>query len=159
MFDRQIYLVIIEFYSRLINEKEFKKRLGKIKELGQGAEGKICVVWKTKKETERDTIMLALKGKKRIFRTDEIFHKTLEILAKQVNLTMSEVIIDAVGLLSRLMFCHKCDAGVQFDNRYDEEIYRFILERYHYPDDEKVTKEFKERLNEIKEKSTKSSDN
>jgi hypothetical protein len=99
--------------------------------------------------------MEALRGKKRIFKTDEITHKTLGIMSKQVGKTMSEVIMDAISLLSRLMFCHKCDAGVQFDNRFDEEIYQFILQRYYYPDDDKVTVEFKARLREIKEKAIK----
>jgi hypothetical protein len=98
---------------------------------------------------------MALKGKKRIFTTDEITHKTLGILAKHVNLTMSEVIMDSVNLLSRLMFCHKVDCGLQFDNRFDEEIYQLILQRYYFPDDDTVAKEFRERLKEIKEKAKK----
>jgi hypothetical protein len=102
-----------------------------------------------------DEIMAALRGKKRIFTMDEVSHKTLAVLSKQVGLTMSQVTVDAVGLLSRLMFFYKCDAGVQFDNRFDEEIYHLILQRYHFPDDLKVKKEFDDRLKEIKEKALK----
>jgi len=99
--------------------------------------------------------MAPLKGKKRIFTTDEITQKNLEALAKQVNLTVTDVLLDAVDLLSRLMFVHKCDAGVQFDNRFDKEIYQLILARYYFPDDQKVAKEFEMRLQKVKEKATK----
>ena len=99
---------------------------------------------------------MARKGKKRIFTTDEITQKSLEGLAKQMNLTVTDIILDAVDLLNRLMFVHKFDAGVQFDNRFDKEIYQLVLARYYFPDDDKVAKEFKHRLTEIKKRAIKS---
>jgi len=95
---------------------------------------------------------MALRGKKRIFTSDEITQKSLMTLAKQVNLTIADVLLDAVDLLSRLMLVHKCEAGIQCDNRFDKEIYQLILARYYFPDDDKVTKEFKYRLKEIKKR-------
>jgi len=99
---------------------------------------------------------MARKGKKRIFTTDEITQKSLVALAKQMNLTVTDIILDAVDLLNRLMFVHKFDAGVQFDNRFDKEIYQLIMARYYFPDDDRVTKEFKHRLKEIKKRAIKS---
>ena len=54
------------------------------------------------------------------------------------------------------MLVHKFDAGVQFDNRFDKEIYQLVLARYYFPDDDKVANEFKHRLTEIKKRAIKS---
>jgi hypothetical protein len=99
---------------------------------------------------------MARKGKKRIFTTDEITQKSLVGLAKQMNLTVTDILLDAGDLLNRLMFVHKCDAGVQFDNRFDKEIYQLILARYYFPNEDRLTKAFKHRLKEIKKRAIKS---
>lgn len=93
-----------------------------------------------------------LKRRKRIFLLDDVTHKLLKILSAQVDRDMSSILADGAGLLSRLLFCHKCDLDLQFDPRFDAEIYQAILERYHYADDKNAEKEFREKLIQIKRK-------
>lgn len=95
---------------------------------------------------------MALKGKRYIFTMGDLHHKLLGILAKQVEKSMSEILTDGVGLLSRLLFCHKCDLDLQFDPRFDPEIYEAILSRYYNDDDKNAEKDFREKLKQIKRK-------
>jgi len=95
---------------------------------------------------------MSLPCEKRIFIMDRISHQLLGVLSKQVEKTMSEVVVDSVELLSRLMFCHKCDLGLQFDHRFDPEIYQCINDYYFYVDDPKMENEFREKLEKIKKK-------
>jgi hypothetical protein len=92
---------------------------------------------------------MALEGKKRIFTMDRIVHQKLGMLSKQVDRTMSEIVSDGVELLNRLLFLHKLDCDLQYDHRFDSEIYDAVLEFYSGYIDEK---EFKERLKEIAKK-------